>query len=97
MNAKKLAEDLSLKKGDFFTVVEWTSHKDNSYKGDCLEAVVVDHPFVRVRNHSSRFVPKMTLNLDQIVIQPLSEDFVSDVKQENAMRKQLITDTKTPE
>ena len=67
--------------GDFITVDEWTSHDDNSYRGDCLEVLAVDKNLVRVvrhsGNHSLREWDKCTLNLDQVIIRELSDEFVS--------------------
>ena len=66
--------------GDFITVVEWTSHKDNSYKGDCLEVLVTDENLLRVVRHTGKGTAGdwdyITLNLDQVVVRELSDDFV---------------------
>jgi hypothetical protein len=89
MNAQDLAESLTVKKGDFITVVRWTSHLDNSYKGDCMEVLVVDMPFIRVRIHDDDLFPEgVTLNLDQLEIMPLSDEFVKSVLESKAKNKE---------
>lgn len=80
MDATELAKQLELKKGDFFTVVRWLHIDDNSYRGDCLEAVTVDHPFVRAYCHDHEFT--ITLDLNQVEIMPLSPEFVKSVLDE---------------
>lgn len=76
----QLAKDAELKKGDFFTIKRWTSHKDNSYLGDCFEVKAIDHPYVRALKHDGAFKGKtMTLSLDRVEIMPLSKEFVDDV------------------
>ena len=68
--------------GDFITVVEWTSHKDNSYRGDCLEVLAVDENLLRVQRHVGNGILRdwdhITLNLDQVVVRELSDDFVAE-------------------
>lgn len=69
-----------LKKGDFITVVKWVSHLDNSYRGDCLEVMAVDLPFIRAFRHGGFMRNNtITLNLDQVEIKELSADFVDNV------------------
>jgi len=66
--------------GDFITVTEWTSHTDNSYKGDVLEVLVVDYPLLRVTNHSSGFMTSpMTIDLTRLNVRELSKEFVANV------------------
>jgi hypothetical protein len=65
-------------KGMFITVVEWTSHEDNSYKGDCLEVLVVDENLLRVSRISqySHNRDKITLDLNRVIVRELSTEFV---------------------
>lgn len=71
-----------VKKGMFITVVEWTSHKDNSYKGDCLEVKVVDDNLLRVEriNHYSQTRDKFTLDLNRVIVRELSPEFVDSCR-----------------
>jgi len=94
MNMNKLASDLKIKKGDFITVVEWKSHVDNSYKGDCLEVKVVDLPFLRVERHDGVFPGMLTLSLDAVEVMPLSKDFVDSVLEEKKNREDRISERK---
>jgi len=66
--------------GDFVTVTEWTSHKDNSYKGDVIEVMVVDYPLFRGKNHTYCYGDgNVTLDLSRLNIRELSAEFVADV------------------
>ena len=66
--------------GDFITVTEWTSHTDNSYKGDVMETKVVDYPLIRVKNHTCSYLTgNMTLDLTRLNVRELSAEFVADV------------------
>ena len=71
-----------VKKGMFITVVEWTSHRDNSYRGDCMEVVVVDENLVRVEriNHYSNTRDKITLDLNRVIVRELSAEFVESCR-----------------
>lgn len=70
----------SIAKGTFFTITQWNSHRDRSYVGDCLEAMVVDGPFVRVRRHYSRINKSyFTIDLRDVDVRILSEEFVQAV------------------
>ena len=80
MDAKELVNGLNLKVDDFFTVVKWRGIKDNSYRGDCLQAKVIDFPYIRTFVHDGPLKGHtITLNLDQIEIMPLSDEFVYSV------------------
>ena len=80
MNAQDVFKQAMIKKGDFVTVRKWLSHPDNSYKGDCLEVMVVDTPFIRVKRHTGWNKGGMlTLNLEQVELHPLSPEFVQSV------------------
>ncbi len=77
---RDIVQNCMVKKGDFFTVVQWNHSSDNSYKGDCFETKVVDLPYVRALRHTrwgSR--DTITFNLDAVEIMPLSDEFVADV------------------
>ena len=88
MEAKEMIKGLELKKGDFFTIVRWRFVKDNSYRGSCLEAKVIDPPYARVLVHDGILSgATITLNLDEIEIMPLSPDFVQNVMDEKANKK----------
>lgn len=69
----------AITKGMFITVVEWTSHRDNSYKGDCLEVTVVDDNLLRVERISqySTKRDKITLDLNRVIVRELSPEFVA--------------------
>lgn len=70
----------ALKRGDFFTVVKWLSHHDNSWVGACLEARVVEGPFIRVREHINQLSKyHFTLDTRRVQLAPLSEEFVREV------------------
>ncbi len=68
------------KKGEYFTVVRWTSHQDNSYVGDCLEAIAVDGDLVRCRRHPlSNWDSPITLAGSRLIMRPLSPEFVQSI------------------
>jgi hypothetical protein len=95
VNAKELVDAAMVKKGDYITTVKGklihprslltgessgSSFHDCSWRGDVLEVLAVDLPFVHVLNHS--FVPrghKHVLDLDSVEIAPLSNEFVASV------------------
>lgn len=76
------SDNPELKKGMFITVVEWTSHKDNSYKGDCLEVLVVDKTLIRVERADvkagSFLGGPFTLDLNRVIVRELSAEFVAN-------------------
>jgi len=36
----------NLKVGDTVTILEWTSHKDNSWKGDLISIKAINQPYI---------------------------------------------------
>ena len=69
-----------LEVGDFITVLNWKTVRDNSYKGDCMEVLVIDLPVLRVKRHTRYSVlDDITLNTDQVNIKILSKAFVANV------------------
>jgi hypothetical protein len=77
---RDIVQNCKIAKGDFFTVVQWLHSNDNSYKGDCFEVRVVDLPYIRAFRHTGWGAEgSITLNLDQVEIMPLSDEFVADV------------------
>lgn len=81
MEVKKLLEESMIKVGDFITVVEWHSHKDNSYKGDLLEVKVVEPPYLRVYRHNGPTM-MITLKLGDVEVMPLSKEFIDSFQQD---------------
>lgn len=75
----------ALKKGDFVTVLERTG-RDRSFIGSCLEILVIERPFVRVKLHGDRALPNrvMTVDLREVKLQRLSDEFVRSVIDEKA-------------
>ena len=71
--------------GDFVTVLEWKDLDDNSYRGDCMEIMVIDAPLLRVKRHNGHGrvygLDNITLNLDQVNIKILTKAFVDNVLQ----------------
>jgi hypothetical protein len=83
-----------LKKGDFFTITEWLSHKDRSYVGDVFELSVQDGEFISAVCHTGYFKgDKVQLNLNDVRTRLLSLRYVYDVcpelKPENPFRAVL--------
>lgn len=71
---------MNFKKGEMITVVNWISHNDNSYRGDCLEVLAVDLPFLRVKRHPCNNTwDNITLSLDRVEIKHLSKEFILSV------------------
>jgi len=68
-----------VKAGQFITVVEWTSHHDNSYKGDCLEVIVADKNLLSLRERGYSNQRSFTLDLNRVIIRVLSDDLVRSV------------------
>lgn len=67
----------ALSKGDFITVLEWTSHRDNSYKGDVLEVQAIDLPFIVCKNHTGYSGGKpLSLNTNAVQLVSLSKEYV---------------------
>ena len=67
-------------KGDYFTVVRWTSHQDNSYVGDCFEAIAVDGDLVMAKRHLlNNREGRITLCGSRLIMRPLSQEFVNSV------------------
>lgn len=64
--------------GDFITVREWTSHKDNSYKGDLLEVKKIALPHVFVERHSkyAHNCDRLQLSFDKVIFQRVNQDFI---------------------
>lgn len=68
------------KVGDFFTIVRWTSHQDNSWVGACLEAKAVDGDIVLCVQHPQpNIFGRFTLVGSRCVFRPLSAEFVEEV------------------
>lgn len=69
-----------LKKGDYFTITQWLSHKDRSYIGDVFELSAQDGEFISAVRHSGGFEgDKVQINLNDVRTRLLSLQYVYDV------------------
>lgn len=82
--------------GDVVTILEWTSHKDNSWVGECLDVLAVDAPFVCVETSIGPY----RLDTRRCTLMRLSADYVAAMR---APRRQnanafagLVSDVQVP-
>jgi len=84
MSNEQIALKQKLTVGQFFAIKKWITHYDKSYVGYVLLAHIIDYPFVRVKiqdAHWSNGRP-LTINLEDVEIKMLSDEFVDSVKSE---------------
>ncbi len=80
MNFNILTKRQEVKVGDYITVVLRSCSNDKTFCGDLLRVKVVDYPYVRVHVYDGYSAGEnSTLNLNDVEIMPLSQDFVDDV------------------
>jgi len=67
-----------LKVGNVVTVLNWLSHKDNSYKGDLLKIIAINIPFISVKEilHHDSWKQGLVLDTRCVELSLLSDDFV---------------------
>lgn len=65
--------------GDYITVDRWLNHRDLSRVGNILKVLIIDYPFIVVEDLSMDivFLKRKTLDLREVAIKPLSDEFVS--------------------
>ena len=78
---------VNIKKGDYFTVVRWTSDGDNSYVGEAFKADCVDGPLIRSRLCEGWGKGSViSLTQDNLELRHLSEEYMASVFEEEARR-----------
>lgn len=83
-NRMRVLEPLLLRVGMMITLLEWTSHKDNSYKGDVMKVIDVSLPFVSLKRDCG-LVSTINLDTRNVILAELSAEYVeanSRVKEE---------------
>lgn len=69
-------EESRISVGDFITVDDWISHRDNSYKGDVCKVLAVDRNLLRVENFDFKVCPYLTFDTNRVKVRKLSDEFV---------------------
>lgn len=64
------------KPGEYITVVSWLNRFENSYKGECMEVIAIQDPYIQVRSCIQAKSYPRTLDLREVSIMKLNNDYV---------------------
>ena len=69
-----------IKKGDFITVVEWTSHVDFSYTQDVLEVIETDGQLLSCKPVTVSIADHIVLNMNRCKVRTVSKEFADSCR-----------------
>lgn len=73
-----------MQKGDLVTVRGWIKSDDGSFKGDVLEILAVDEPYLAVHNRTIDI--RFSLDTRQVTLQRVSAEYAEALKPARGIR-----------